>query len=101
MQPTSADHHLVDSSEGHFEHSAGHALTAIPAAMRVPWSRTEKIFVLVASTLFAMLCIGSIRMESVTDNEMIPLPAGLSYLQRFDARMNMEHPPLIKMIAAV
>ena len=72
----------------------------MPAPSRLPWSPGEKIFVLVASALFLTLCIGSIRTEAVTANETVHIPAGLSYLQRFDARMNIQPPPLIKMLAA-
>jgi hypothetical protein len=72
-----------------------------PESRRQPWSRIEKVFVLVASALFAVLCIGSIRIESITANEAAHIPAGLSYLQRRDARMNIEHPPLIKVISAI
>jgi Dolichyl-phosphate-mannose-protein mannosyltransferase len=74
---------------------------AAPASRRFPWSPVERVFVVVALTLFASLAIGSIRNESVTTNEVAHLPAGLSYLQRFDARMNIEHPPLFKIIAAL
>jgi hypothetical protein len=51
--------------------------------------------------MFAVLTIGSMRKESVTTNEVVYVPAGLSYLQRHDARMNIEHPPLFKVIAAL
>jgi hypothetical protein len=72
-----------------------------PASGRLPWLPLEKAFVLVASIVFAVCSIGSMRNESVTTNEVAHLPAGLSYLQRLDARMNIEHPPLIKVIAAL
>jgi hypothetical protein len=67
----------------------------------LPWSRIEKIFVCVASILFLALCIGSMRAQSVTNNEMLFIPAGLSYIQRHDARMDIEEPPLIKLVAAL
>ena len=67
----------------------------------MPWSRIEKVFLCCASIFFVLLCIGSIRTESVTNNEMLFVPAGLSYLQRHDGRMDIEEPPLVKLIAAV
>jgi hypothetical protein len=78
----------------------------VPAAQaalrsRLPWSRGEKGFVLVASVLFLAFSIGSIKTEAVTVNETVHIPAGLSYLQRFDDRMNIQHPPLVKILAAV
>jgi len=76
-------------------------MTPVRSSRPLPWSRNEKVFVLVASALFAALCIGSVRNESITANEVAHIPAGLSYLQRLDARMNIEHPPLIKVIAAM
>ena len=51
-------------------------------AFRGPGAR--KSSVLVASALFLALCIGSIRTESVTSNETVHIPAGLSYWQKFE-----------------
>ena len=45
-----------------------------------------------ASALFLALCIGSIRTESVTTNETAHIPAGLSYWQKFEVRMNIPAP---------
>ena len=73
----------------------------MPAPSRLPWSRGEKVFVLVASALFLALSIGSIRTESVTTNETAHIPAGLSYWQQFEVRMNIQHPPLVKLLAAL
>jgi len=39
--------------------------------------------------------------ESVTIDEVAHTGAGVSYLQKLDMRMNEEHPPLAKMVAAV
>jgi hypothetical protein len=92
----------LESKEVELEHFTDRPMAPFaPSYELVPWSPLEKSFVLVASLLFAMLSIGSIQRESVTTNEVAHLPAGLSYLQRFDARMNIEHPPLIKVIAAL
>ena len=99
MQPP-----VPQSSQSSFskdlDDSVGLPAAHAPAGKRLPWSRGEKIFVLGASMLFLALCIGSIRTEAVTANETVHIPAGLSYLQRFDVRMNIQHPPLIKMLAA-
>ncbi|ANM29519.1 hypothetical protein ABI59_07885 [Acidobacteria bacterium Mor1] len=43
----------------------------------------------------------SMRGDSATFDETAHLPAGLSYLERHDFRMNPEHPPLPKMWAAL
>ncbi len=43
----------------------------------------------------------AIRQQSVTVDERAHLPAGVSYWQRLDARMNLEHPPLLKALAAL
>ncbi len=39
--------------------------------------------------------------ESVTIDELAHIGAGVSYLQKFDLRLNQEHPPLPKILAAV
>lgn len=41
------------------------------------------------------------RRESVTVDEVTHVGAGVSYLQKLDMRMNEEHPPLAKALAAV
>ena len=49
----------------------------------------------------ALLAGGAARHESVTFDEVAHIGAGVSYLQKLDLRMNEEHPPLAKAIAAV
>jgi 4-amino-4-deoxy-L-arabinose transferase-like glycosyltransferase len=49
----------------------------------------------------ALLAGGAARRESVTIDEVAHIGAGVSYLQRLDMRMNEEHPPLAKALAAV
>src|SRR6266852_5946055 len=49
----------------------------------------------------AVLAGGAARRESVTVDEVSHIGAGVSYLQKFDLRMNPEHPPLPKMLAAI
>ncbi len=51
--------------------------------------------------LMALLADGAARRESVTFDEMAHIGAGVSYLQKLDMRMNEEHPPLAKVLAAL
>jgi hypothetical protein len=51
--------------------------------------------------LMAVLSGGAARRESVTIDEVAHIGAGVSYLQRLDMRMNGEHPPLAKVLAAI
>ncbi|HEX4997496.1 MAG TPA: glycosyltransferase family 39 protein [Terriglobia bacterium] len=74
---------------------------------RTPWlsagvrSRTEQILVVSLLAIMAAVCLQVVRNESVTFDERAHIPAGLSYLQQRDGRLNIEHPPLIKMLAAL
>ena len=49
----------------------------------------------------ALLAGGAARRESVTFDEIAHTAAGVSYLQKLDLRMNEEHPPLAKVVAAL
>ncbi len=49
----------------------------------------------------ALLAGGAAWRESVTFDEVAHTGAGVSYLQKLDMRMNEEHPPLAKVIAAM
>ncbi|MGA2347510.1 MAG: glycosyltransferase family 39 protein, partial [Candidatus Sulfotelmatobacter sp.] len=49
----------------------------------------------------AVLAGGAARRESVTIDEVAHIGAGVSYLQKLDMRMNQEHPPLAKVLAAI
>jgi hypothetical protein len=51
--------------------------------------------------LMALLAGASARRESVTIDEVAHIGAGVSYLQKLDLRMNPEHPPLAKVLAAL
>jgi Dolichyl-phosphate-mannose-protein mannosyltransferase len=51
--------------------------------------------------LMAMLAGGAALRESVTIDEVSHIGAGVSYLQKFDLRLNEEHPPLPKVLAAL
>lgn len=50
--------------------------------------------------LMAVLSGGAALHESITIDEVPHLGAGVSYLQKLDFRMNEEHPPLAKILAA-
>lgn len=51
--------------------------------------------------LMAVLAGGAALRESVTVDEVAHVGAGVSYLQKLDLRMNTEHPPLAKILAAL
>lgn len=51
--------------------------------------------------LMAVLMLGSSWNDSAIMDELPHIPAGYSYLVKQDYRLNPEHPPLIKMLAAV
>src|ERR1700704_5020464 len=62
------------------------------------------VFSVVAGLLFILMAIlagGSALRESVTIDEVAHIGAGVSYLQRLDLRLNEEHPPLAKVLAAL
>ena len=47
------------------------------------------------------IAVFSMKGDSLTMDELAHLPAGYSYLTQKDMRINPEHPPLIKDLAAV
>jgi len=51
--------------------------------------------------LMAILAGGAALRESITVDEVAHIGAGLSYLQKLDLRLNQEHPPLAKVLAAL
>src|SRR4026207_1792573 len=62
------------------------------------------VFSAVAGALLMFMAIlagGSALRESVTIDEVAHIGAGVSYLQRLDLRLNEEHPPLPKILAAL
>jgi hypothetical protein len=65
--------------------------------------QSRKTLIAVAALLatMAVLAGGAARRESVTVDEVAHIGAGVSYLQKLDLRMNEEHPPLAKVLAAV
>jgi 4-amino-4-deoxy-L-arabinose transferase-like glycosyltransferase len=64
----------------------------------VPLPKTVAIALLF---LLSWFCVGSSVRESTTIDETAHIGAGLSYLQKRDLRLNGEHPPLVKMMAAL
>src|ERR1700757_2868945 len=48
-----------------------------------------------------LLAGGSALRESAAIDEVAHIGAGLSYVQKLDLRFNNEHPPLVKVLAAV
>ena len=48
-----------------------------------------------------LFCVFSMKDDSVTMDEVVHLPAGYSYLTQKDIRLNPEHPPLMKDLAAI
>ncbi len=72
----------------------------ITSAKDISTFRSNLIAVLLLA-LMALLAGGAVRRESITIDEIAHTGAGVSYLQQHDMRMNLEHPPLSKVIAAV
>ena len=65
-------------------------------------SRTSATLVVaLLLALMAALAGGAAQRESVTIDEVAHIGAGVSYLQKLDLRMNAEHPPLPKVLAAL
>jgi Dolichyl-phosphate-mannose-protein mannosyltransferase len=59
------------------------------------------VIALLLLAFMALLAGGAARRESVTFDEVAHTAAGVSYLQKLDMRMNEEHPPLAKLLAAM
>jgi hypothetical protein len=64
-------------------------------------NRIAVALAVVVLLLMAVLAGGAALRESVTVDEVSHLGAGVSYLQKLDLRMNVEHPPLAKMLAGL
>src|ERR1017187_4956615 len=69
--------------------------------MKTQSSRIVLAGVVLLLALMALLADGAVRRESVTFDEMAHIGAGVSYLQKLDMRMNEEHHPLAKGLAAL
>ncbi|HXY25464.1 MAG TPA: glycosyltransferase family 39 protein [Candidatus Acidoferrum sp.] len=67
-------------------------------------SLSFRIPVVVATLLLILMGIlagGAALRESITVDEVAHIGAGVSYLQKLDLRMNIEHPPLAKVLAGL
>jgi hypothetical protein len=53
------------------------------------------------SLLFFLLCFYSAREKSITTDEVAHIPAGFMIWKTGDYRINPEHPPLVKLLAAL
>ncbi len=61
----------------------------------------HKVAAAVLLLIFALAALVSLRLESITFDETAHIPAGLTYLQKHDLRMNAEHPPIVKAFSAI
>lgn len=62
------------------------------------WGEAAAVCLLLA--FFAGFSWAGFRRESPVFDEVAHLPAGVTYWQRHDLRLNLEHPPLFKLLAA-
>jgi hypothetical protein len=61
----------------------------------------SSLLALLLLLFMAILAGGAALRESVTFDEIAHIAAGVSYLQKLDLRLNEEHPPLPKILAAL
>ena len=76
----------------------------IPEQTNTDETRRSILHLLMAGALLALMVVlagGAALRESATIDEVSHIGAGVSYLQKLDLRMNPEHPPLPKMLAAL
>jgi hypothetical protein len=59
------------------------------------------VFVVAGVAVYLALAVASLRTQSATFDEGSHLPAGYTYLKLGDHRLNPEHPPLVKALAAL
>lgn len=64
-------------------------------------NRLTNIIAVFLLTFVFSVCLFSVKDDSATMDELAHLPAGYSYLTQKDMRLNPEHPPLIKDLAAL
>lgn len=64
-------------------------------------NRTTNIIAGILLLIVFLLCVFSMKDDSATMDEVAHLPSGYSYLTQKDYRLNPEHPPLLKDLAAV
>ncbi|HKF25506.1 MAG TPA: glycosyltransferase family 39 protein [Candidatus Acidoferrum sp.] len=73
-------------------------MTLPPSAK--PLRSWELVFAAVTLLLVGVVAFACSRFQAITTDEVVHIPAGVSYLEVHDARMNPEHPPLLKILAA-
>lgn len=61
--------------------------------------RAQLPFLLLIAIAWLLFAIASMRQQSATYDEVAHLPAGYTYWAFDDYRLNMEHPPLVKLLA--
>lgn len=64
-------------------------------------NRTTNIIAAAFLIFVFITAVSSMAGDSLTMDELAHLPAGYSYLTQKDMRINPEHPPLIKDLAAI
>jgi len=64
-------------------------------------NRIANIAAVCLLSIVFLLCLLSIKDDSLTMDELAHLPSGYSYLTQKDMRLNQEHPPLIKDLSAL
>ncbi len=64
-------------------------------------NRLTNIIAFFLLTFVFVIAVFSMKDDSVTMDELAHLPAGYSYLTQKDMRLNPEHPPLMKDLAAI
>ena len=69
--------------------------------MHTPQSGKDSTIVILLLAFMALLSGGAALRESVTIDEIAHIGAGVSYVQHLDMRLNGEHPPLAKVLAAI
>src|ERR1043166_385545 len=71
---------------------------------RLQLQDNRKVWIWIAIGVIGVFCIQALlaapRLSATTD-EPVPLAAGYSYWQTLDFRLNPEHPPLAKLVAAL
>jgi hypothetical protein len=69
--------------------------------MQTNLHRASVLAALLLIALMAILAWGAVRRELAVFDEVAHVGAGLSYVQKLDLRLNEEHPPLVKVLAAL
>jgi len=64
-------------------------------------NKTANIIAAILLVFVFAIALSSIKNDSLTMDELAHLPAGYSYLIQQDMRLNPEHPPLLKDLAAL